>query len=84
MNQAEAVRRAMVELGDVSAEELAAFIGTKYGVTVRPQFVPVLKATLRTRRFWQSGGGSQRQRHRLTLEPGSRTNRGRMGFSLPD
>ena len=32
MNQAEAVRRAMVELGDVPAEELAAFIGTKYGV----------------------------------------------------
>ena len=47
MNQAEAVRRAMVELGDVPAEELAAFIGTKYGVTVRPQFVPVLKATLK-------------------------------------
>jgi hypothetical protein len=47
MNQAGAVRRAMVELGDVSAEELAAFIGTKYGVTVRPQFVPVLKATLK-------------------------------------
>jgi hypothetical protein len=22
------------------------FIGTKYGVTVRPQFVPILKATL--------------------------------------
>jgi hypothetical protein len=47
MNQAEALRRAMVELGDASAEELAAFIGTKYGVTVRPQFVPVLKATLK-------------------------------------
>ena len=47
MNQAEAIRSAMVELGDVSAEELAAFIGTKYGVTVSPQFVPVLKATLK-------------------------------------
>ena len=47
MNQAEAVRRAMLELGDVSAEELAAYIRTKYGVTVRPQFVPVLKATLK-------------------------------------
>ena len=47
MNQAEAVRLAMAELGDVSAEELVAFIRTKYGVTVRPQFVPVLKATLK-------------------------------------
>ena len=47
MSQVEAVRRALAELGDVSAEELAAYIRTKYGVTVRPQFVPILKATLR-------------------------------------
>jgi hypothetical protein len=47
MNQAEALRLAMAELGDVSAEELAAFVQTNYGVTIRPQFVPVLKATLK-------------------------------------
>ena len=47
MNQAEALRLAMMELGDISAEELAAHIGTKYGLTVRPEFVPVLKATLK-------------------------------------
>jgi len=47
MNQAEALRRAMVELGYVSTEELAAYIATNYGVTVRPQFVPILKATLK-------------------------------------
>ncbi len=47
MNQAEAVRLAMAELGDASAEQLAAHIGTKYGLAVRPQFVPVLKATLK-------------------------------------
>jgi hypothetical protein len=47
MNQAEALRRAMMELGDASAEELAAFMQRTYGVTVRPQFVPVLKATLK-------------------------------------
>jgi hypothetical protein len=47
MNQAEALRLAMMELGDVSAEELAAFVRRAYGVTVRPQFVPVLKATLK-------------------------------------
>jgi hypothetical protein len=41
MNQAEALRRAMTELGDASAEELAAFIQEHYGVKVRPQFVPV-------------------------------------------
>ena len=47
MKQAEALRRAMEELGDVSAEDLAAFMHKTYGVTVRPQFVPVLKAMLR-------------------------------------
>ena len=67
MNQAEALRRAMVELGDVSAEELAAFIGTRYGVTVRPQFVPVLKATLKDKEIlaeWRrksAGGGTGEQ-----------------------
>jgi hypothetical protein len=47
MNQAEAFRLALAELGDVSAEELAAFMRKNYGVRVRPQFVPVLKATLK-------------------------------------
>ena len=40
-------RRALTELGDVSAEERAAFMQKNHGVTVRPQFVPVLKATLK-------------------------------------
>ena len=47
MNQAEALRRVMEELGDVSAEELVAFMHKTYGVTVRPQFIPVVKATLK-------------------------------------
>jgi hypothetical protein len=50
MDQTEALRRALAELGDVSAEELAAFVQKNYGVTVRPQFVPVLKATLKDKR----------------------------------
>jgi hypothetical protein len=47
MTQLEALQRAMTELGDASAEELAAHIGANYGVTVKPQFVPILKATLK-------------------------------------
>lgn len=47
MSQAEALRRALAELGEVPAEELAAHMAAAYGVRVRPQFVPVLKATLR-------------------------------------
>ena len=37
----------MPELGDVSAEELAAFMQKNHGATVRPQVGPVLKATLK-------------------------------------
>lgn len=36
MNQAEALRRAMTELGDVSAEGRTAFMHKNYGVSVRP------------------------------------------------
>jgi hypothetical protein len=47
MDQAEARWRALAELGDLSAEELPAFMQKTYGVMVRPQFVPILKATLK-------------------------------------
>jgi len=47
MNQSEALRRALGELGDVSAEELAVFMQKNYGVKVRPQIIPILKATLK-------------------------------------
>lgn len=47
MNQVEAIRRALAELGDVSAEELATFALARYGVKVEPRFVPVIKATIR-------------------------------------
>ena len=47
MIQSEALRRALGEVGDVSAQELAAFMQKNYGVTVRPQFIPILKATLK-------------------------------------
>jgi hypothetical protein len=47
MNQAEAVRLAMLELGDASAEELAALMQNHYGVKVRPQIIPILKAMLK-------------------------------------
>ncbi len=47
MSKVEALRRALTELGDASADELAAHIGRRYGLTVDPRFVPVLKATLK-------------------------------------
>jgi hypothetical protein len=47
MDKVEAVRRALAELGDVAAEELAAFAREHYGVWVDAKFVPVFKAVLK-------------------------------------
>jgi hypothetical protein len=47
MHKTEAVRLALAELGDAPAEELAAFVRSRYGVEVPASLVPVIKATLR-------------------------------------
>ena len=46
MDQVEIVRVALAEVGDLSADELAAFAQTRFGVKLNPKIVPVLKATL--------------------------------------
>lgn len=46
MNQVEVVRCALREVGEVSHQDLADFIKEKYGVVVKPQIVPILKATI--------------------------------------
>ncbi len=43
----DAVRRALAELGEVSNEELAAHVKNAYGLAVRLNFVPVLRAVVR-------------------------------------
>ena len=47
MTMLEAVRRALAELGEVSNEELAAYVQRTFGMIIRPNFVPVLKAAVR-------------------------------------
>ena len=39
-------RRAVAEIGDVSAAELSAHLEKKYGVKIDPAFIPVFKASL--------------------------------------
>ena len=46
MNVIEAIHLALAEIGDVTAEELVAFVRDRYGVTVGPRLVPIIKATL--------------------------------------
>jgi hypothetical protein len=47
MDKMEAVRLALAENGSMSAAELSAFVLARFGVTVEPKLVPVIKATLR-------------------------------------
>ena len=47
MDKIEAVRLALAELGDVTAEELVAFVKVRYSVAVQTNIVPIIKATLR-------------------------------------
>jgi hypothetical protein len=42
-----AVRQALSALGDVSNEDLAAYIKTTFGITVRPNFMPVMRAAVK-------------------------------------
>jgi len=47
MDKLELVQSALRELGDVSAQELSAFIEQKHGVKIEPKFIPIFKASLR-------------------------------------
>lgn len=47
MSKVEALRRALIELGDSSSEALAAYMTTHYAVRVEPRIVPVLRAMIR-------------------------------------
>ena len=43
----EAVRRALVAIGEVSNNELAAHVKNEFGITIRPNFMPVIRAAVK-------------------------------------
>jgi len=45
----ELVRQALAELGDVSAEDLTAFIEQRHGLRIDPRYIPLMRASLRGR-----------------------------------
>ncbi len=49
MSKVEAVRRALLEIGPVSHEELAEFVTRQYGVKLDPRLVPVIRSTVKDR-----------------------------------
>ena len=49
LTKEEAVRRALAELGDVPAPDLAAFVERRYRLKIDPRFLPIFKAVIRAR-----------------------------------
>jgi hypothetical protein len=47
LNKVEMMRVALKELGDASPEELSAFLEKTYNVKVEPQFISILRASVR-------------------------------------
>jgi hypothetical protein len=43
----EAVRLALAEVGEVSHEELAAHVQKAFGISIRPNFVPIVRAAVK-------------------------------------
>jgi hypothetical protein len=58
MGQVEAVRLALLELGDAPAPAVSAFVAERFGLKVDRKFVPVLKATVTRRRHRGLGAAS--------------------------
>lgn len=65
MDKLEMVRLALRELGDVPAQELAAYIETRYGVKIDAKFIPLYKASLRDKLRLEAA----RQAARAVVEP---------------
>lgn len=47
MSKIEMVRQAMLELGEVSSQELSTFLEQRYGMRIEARIIPILKASVR-------------------------------------
>jgi hypothetical protein len=47
LSKVEMVRQALMELGEASSQELAAFIEQRHGVLIEVRFLPLLRASVR-------------------------------------
>ena len=63
MEKLEAYRKAVAELGNVSAEELSRYIEETYGIEITPNFIPLYRASLQE---WEK---MNRQRQAAKVAP---------------
>jgi predicted 3-demethylubiquinone-9 3-methyltransferase (glyoxalase superfamily) len=66
MSPVEAVEQALPLVGNATAEELAAFVKDRYGVTLQVRFVPIIREMLKDKERRAAS-----LRARPSFEPGS-------------
>ena len=57
MTKFEAFRQAAAEMGDAVPGEMSAYIANRFGVVIKPQYIPLFRATLR----YQKNGAEPEQ-----------------------
>ena len=65
MTKLEAFQQAVAEIGDVSSEEMSAFIERKFGIVISPPYIPLFQATLR---FQRSGTIPDKPKESMCLQ----------------
>lgn len=62
MTKIEAFRRAVAELGEAKPEAISEYIKAKFGIEIKPQFVPIYWATLRMQKDGDSSASTSEDR----------------------
>jgi hypothetical protein len=60
MDKLEMMKQALKELGEVPAQELAAFIERQFGIKVDARFIPIWRASLRGRQALEQSRNAAR------------------------
>ncbi len=76
MSKIEMIRQAMLELGEVSSQELATFIQLRYGVRIEARIIPILKASVRGQEVLERARQAARATIQTTDKPGGNSGSG--------
>jgi hypothetical protein len=70
VNQVEMVRQALLELDEVSSQELAAFLEQRQGVRIEVRIIPILKASVRGQEVLERARQAARAAIQTAKKPG--------------
>ena len=70
MSKVEMVRQALLELGEVSSQELATFLEQRYGMRIEARIIPILKASVRGQEVLERARQAARAATQTAEKPG--------------